>query len=383
MKATRLLFRLFRGFGLDGFSPMQLWDDQGKAVEMDFQLDKIFSARQQFIPTLISEILRSTSKDQKTGNSSQGWILAVTFLICLRFVTGCATLSPSTPIPQKIVKESAPVASSILSDVQVVDKSDSLDILLVGSDDMVYSVFRTLDPLELVVDLPDAVAETEPPTLNVDNQLVGKIEILKLTTESRSMIRVKIGLNRETPYRVIQAYNQIRVHLEKTSLPSASEQTQVEPIAESKAEILRPGAKMGQELDAFRSTSKEYMSSLSAVEKKPLGFASKILVLDSVAMSQELRFYIRADGSLANFKVFHLTDPPRVVVDLMDIQSIETKDVWRLDGPWVSKVRIGLKGNKVRIVFRLVPEAGLPYKVSTGNNTLQISFTPGPGFTSH
>jgi hypothetical protein len=29
----------------------------------------------------------------------------------------------------------------------VVDKSDSLVIILVGSDDMVYSVFRSIDPL--------------------------------------------------------------------------------------------------------------------------------------------------------------------------------------------------------------------------------------------
>jgi hypothetical protein len=197
------------------------------------------------------------------------------------------------------------------------------------------------------------------------------------------MIRVKIGLNRETPYRVIQAYNQLRVHLEKTSLPSASEKTQIEPIVESKAEILRPGTRMDQELDASRSAAKESMSYSSAVEKEPFGSASKILDLDSVTMNQELRFYILADGSLANFKVFHLTDPPRVVVDLMDIQSIETPDIWRLNGPLVSKVRIGLEENKVRLVFRLVHEAGLPYKVSTGNNTLQISFTPGPGFTSH
>jgi hypothetical protein len=348
---------------------------EGKAVEMGFQFAKIFSATRQFIPTLILDVLRSTPKDQRKGNSNQGWILAAAFLLCLGCVTGCATLSPSPPISQKIVEESSPVASSILSDVQVVDKSDSLVIILVGSDDMAYSVFRTIDPLELVVDLPDAAAETAPPTLNVDNQLVG--------TESRSMIRVKIGLNRETPYRVIQAYNQLRVHLEKTSLPYASEQTQIEPIVESKAEILRSETRMDQELDASRSATKESMSSSSVVGKEPFGSASKILDLDSVTMNQELRFYILADGGLANFKVFHLTDPPRVVVDLMDIQSIETPDVWRLNGPLVSKVRISLEENKVRLVFRVVPESGLPYKVSTGHNTLQISFTPGPGFTSH
>ena len=352
---------------------------------MGFQLAKIFSATRQFIPTLILEVLRSTLKSEgrRKGNSNQGRILAVAFMICLRCVTGCATLSPSPPISKKMVKENAPVASSILSDVQVVDKSDFLVIILIGSDDMVYTVFRTIDPLELVLDLPVAAAQTVPPTLNVDNQLVSKIEIIKLITESRSMIRVKIGLNLETPYRVIQAYNQLQVRLEKTSLSSASEQTQIEPIVESGAEILRPGTRTDQELNVSRSAAKASMSSSSVVEKEPSGSASKILDLDSVTMSQELRFYILADGSLTNFKVFHLTDPPRVVVDLMDIQSIETPDLWRINGPLVSKVRIGLKENKVRLIFRLVPEAGLPYKVSTENNTMQISFTQGPGFASH
>ena len=349
---------------------------------MDFQVAKIFSAEQQFIPTLISEFLRSTPKDQRKGSSSQGWILAVAFLICLRCVTGCATLSPSPPISQKIVEESAPVDSQILSDVQVVDKSDYLDVLLLGSEDMVYFVFRTIDHLELVVDLPDAVAKSGPTTLNLDNQLVDKIEIIKLATESRSMIRLKIGLKRETPYSVIQAHNYLRVHLEKTPLPSASDQMQDESIVES-GKILRSGTRIAQESGASSPAAKESMSSLSAVEKKPLGSASKILDLHPVTMSQELRFYIVADGRLADFTAFHLTDPARVVVDIMGIQSIETPDIWRLNGPLVNKVRLGLGKNKVRIIFMLVPNTGLPYRISTGNNTLEISFPMGSGFTSH
>ena len=332
--------------------------------------------------TLISEVLRSTPKNRGRRQSSQGLILAVAFLIFPGCVSGSATPSPSPPISQKIVKQSAPVTSYILRDVQVVDKSDSVDVLLVGSDEMVYSVFRTIDPLELVVDLPDAVAESGPATLNLDNQLVGKIEIITLNMESRSMIRLKIGLNRETPYGVIQAHNHLRVHLEKTPLPSAYDQMQVESIVESKGTILRSGTRIGQESGALPSAPMESMSSLSVTEKKPLGSASKILDLHSVTMSQELRFYIVADGRLADFTAFDLPDPPRVVVDIMGIQSIETPDTWRLDGPLVNKVWIGLQKNKVRIIFILVPETGLPYRISTGNNKLEISFTLGPGFTS-
>lgn len=350
---------------------------------MDFQFAKIFSTKQQCMPTLISEVLRSTPKNRRKRHSSQGLILAIAFLIFLGCVSGCATLSPFPPISQKIVKESAPVTSYILRDVQVLDGGDSVDVLLVGSDEMVYSVFRTIDPLELVVDLPNAVSESGSATLNLNNQLVGKIEIITLPIESRPMIRLKISLNRETPYGVIQAHNHLRVHLEKTLLPSASDQMQVEPIVESKGKILRSGTRIGQESGASPSAAKESMFSLSVVEKKPLGSASRILDLHSVTMSQELRFYIVADGRLADFTAFDLTDPPRVVVDIMGIQSIETPDTWRLDGPLVNKVRIGLEKNKVRIIFILVPETGLPYRISTENNKLEISFTVGPGFTSH
>jgi hypothetical protein len=264
----------------------------------------------------------------------------------------------------------------------VVETSDSLDVLLVGSGGMVYSVFRTIDPLELVVDLPDAVAETGLANLNLDNQLVGKIEIFTFAAETRSMIRLKIALNWETPYSITQAQNHLRVHFEKKSLPSTSEQIQLEPVGKSRAEILRPGMRMGQESGASSSTARDFMSSLRAFNKEALGSASKILDLDAVAMNQELRFYLLADGRLADFKAYQLTDPPMVVVEIMGIQSIETPDTWKLNGPLVSKVQIGLEENKVRIIFGLVPGVLLSHKISTKNNTLQISFTPNSNLKS-
>jgi hypothetical protein len=49
-----------------------------------------------------------------------------------------------------------------------------------------------------------------------------------------------------------------------------SEQTQVEPVNELRAEILRPGTRIGQESGASNSTAKESISSLSAVKKNLL-----------------------------------------------------------------------------------------------------------------
>jgi hypothetical protein len=349
-----------------------------------FRLAKIFSARGELIHTLLSGGLRSKSKYWGRGNSGQGWIPIVAILICVSSVVGCTLPSPVTPFPQEASEESAPVVSRVLRDVLVIDQNDFIEILFVGSDtdSMAYTVFKAIDPLEVVLDLPDTVAETVPAQVTVDNEIVSKIEILTFTEGSASLVRVKIGLYRETPYRVILENNQVRVHLEKTASVSRSERPQVDAVAESGPEVLTAGRITGKEIDPYLPGSRESTSSSYTVEKEPLPPASVILSIDSVVMNQELRFYILADGSLANFNVFHLTDPPRVVVDLMDVQDTETPDVWNLDEPMVSSVETGLHEGKIRLVFRLVPKAGLPYEVHSMDHTLQISFTPGVGFPS-
>jgi hypothetical protein len=50
------------------------------------------------------------------------------------------------------------------------------------------------------------------------------------------------------------------------------------------------------------------------------------------------------------------------------------------DGPWVKGVRFGVYTSKVRVVFDLIPEAGLPYYVMSEENRLVVSFKPGSGF---
>ena len=97
-------------------------------------------------------------------------------------------------------------------------------------------------------------------------------------------------------------------------------------------------------------------------------------------MDQELRYYIIANGSLADYVAFHLTNPPRLVVDLTGVKSTAVTDTLSFGGPWVKKVRFGLYTNKVRVVFDLIPEAGLPYQIVSRDDRLIVSFKAGTGF---
>ena len=48
--------------------------------------------------------------------------------------------------------------------------------------------------------------------------------------------------------------------------------------------------------------------------------------------------------------------------------------------PLVKRIRLGIHPDKVRLVFDLVPAAGLPYQVMSAGDRLVVSFRPGSGF---
>jgi hypothetical protein len=114
--------------------------------------------------------------------------------------------------------------------------------------------------------------------------------------------------------------------------------------------------------------------------KSSLASATKVLSIHQLKTEHELRYYIIANGSLAGYVFFHLTNPPRLVLDLMGVKATEVKDNLSFRGPWVKKVRVGVYTSKVRVVFDLTPEAGLPYDIISGEDRLAVSFKPGPGF---
>jgi hypothetical protein len=64
----------------------------------------------------------------------------------------------------------------------------------------------------------------------------------------------------------------------------------------------------------------------------------------------------------------------------MGVKSTEIEGALSFGGLLVKKVRIGVYTSKVRVVFDLIPEAGLPYDIVLGKDRLLVSFKPGPSF---
>jgi hypothetical protein len=218
----------------------------------------------------------------------------------------------------------------VLRDIRLIYQYGYWHVVLGGSESMPYRVFKVGEPLRLVADLPNTVNKTEERLLVPKNEIIDKIVISMPPQHPQPFTRVEIILSRDASYKIKQLMGYIWVRLE------------------TPPQLTEP--------------------------------ASKILHIDSVIMGHESRFFILANGSLSNFNVFHLYDPPRVVCDVMGVRSAEIPNVWSTEGSMVKELRVAQHVDKVRVIFELIPKRGLPYRVIPAGDRLEVSFTPGSGF---
>jgi hypothetical protein len=208
-------------------------------------------------------------------------------LVLIFYSFGCATKSSAPPTSQADVGEIAPGETQQLRDIQVVDEDTSLDVLLVGSNSMTYTAFKAIDPLRLVLDLPNTESEIVSSPLAVENEIIGKIETMTLTQEPQPLTRVEIALNHETPYEIFQEENQIRVQFEK---PSAFGEARAEPAAETEMAAAQTESALQPVVAATAPAA--------AAASTP---AKKITAIQPIRSDEEVKVYIIGDGSIGNY----------------------------------------------------------------------------------
>jgi type IV pilus assembly protein PilQ len=280
------------------------------------------------------------------------------------YAFGCASQPSAPPTSQADAGDRVSTETQQLLNIQVVDQDDIMGIYLVGSNSMTYTAFKAIDPLRLVLDLPNTETEIESSPLAVENEIIGKIETMMLAQEPQPMTRVEIGLNQETPYEIVQEKNQIVVQFEQTAAV-----VETEPTPEAQVVLFQTETAPEMEAAATPASSGE--------TSRP---AEKITAIQPITYGEELKVYILGDGSITKYNVFTLTDPARVVLDLMGVELAAGKANVPPSDPLVKGIRMGTHPNKVRIVFDLIPAAGLPYHLTSVGDRLVVTFEPGDGF---
>jgi hypothetical protein len=262
----------------------------------------------------------------------------------------------------------------LLKDVNVVYQDGQWHVVLTGSKAMAYRALKVGDPLRLVVDLINTLNKMSPSPLVLNYEVIDAVRAVQLVGEPYPHTRVEINLTKDTSYKIIRRGVEIWISFGTTQPKVEVEPGRTAPVAKPNSQQ----APVTREI-ATPKPSPEKPTPPPLV-RKSLPSARKILSVRQSKMDQELRYEIIVDGNLTDYLAFHLTNPPRVVVDLMGVTSTELEAALSFDGPWVKGVRLGIYANKVRVVFDLIPEAGLPYGIVLEEDRLVVSFKPGSGF---
>ena len=302
--------------------------------------------------------------------------LLLLFVVWIVAAAGCATPT------EEAVKEEPEIVPHVLKDIRVTDKKILFKLMRSGSRSINYTGFKLIDPLRLVVDLFGTVADGLPSPMVIEDEIIGKVEIIEFVHESQPITRVEIGLNRDTAYLTDQAQDEIWVIFFTDPQLIGTTEAQGEPIVHPEVEESLPEIKTEQTAETPQLLEEEPMAPAQPTAEEPVAPASKILNIQQTASGEDLDVSIIGNGRFDNYNTFIISDPPRLVLDLFGVRSTEVKDALILDGPWVRRIRLGLHSNKVRVVFDLVHalETEVPYQVTLGNDRLVVSFKPGSGF---
>ena len=302
------------------------------------------------------------------------WLLLL--MVWIVTTTGCATPT------EEAVKEEPEIVPHVLKDIRVTDKKILFKLMRSGSRSINYTGFKLIDPLRLVVDLFGTVADGLPSPMVIEDEIIGKVEIIEFVHESQPITRVEIGLNRDTAYLTDQAQDEIWVIFFTDPQLIGTTEAQGEPIVHPEVEEPLPEIKTGQAAEPPKPLEEETMAPAQPIAEEPVAPANKILNIQQTASGEDLDVSIIGNGRFDNYNTFILHDPPRLVLDLFGVRSSEVKDALILDGPWVRRIRLGFHSNKVRVVFDLVHalETEVPYQITLGNDRLVVSFKPGTGF---
>ena len=101
--------------------------------------------------------------------------------------------------------------------------------------------------------------------------------------------------------------------------------------------------------------------------------AKEITEITLEKKDDSVRFRILADGKLGNYDSFKLDSPPRLVIDIWDVNSKSLKKRIKLPNPYIKEIRVGQYNDKLRLVFDGSKSQWPPYQIDRSEDQLVLS----------
>ncbi len=104
--------------------------------------------------------------------------------------------------------------------------------------------------------------------------------------------------------------------------------------------------------------------------------ASKIIDIKSSVVGEKTTIEFIGNGPIGDYTAFKLQNPPRLVVDIMDVGNLYPSTTVDVGSPLISKVRLGQHPDKVRFVLDVPTEDVPPYEIEKKENKLVVTLSP-------
>lgn len=279
-------------------------------------------------------------------------IMLVLLLLSLQGLGSCAHLPPEEP---EAIRE-----SRLLTEIGVTDLGDKLRIELDGGSPLSYTMSTSVVPPSVTVDLPGLLKGADLERMEVNQPPVLRVIPREISFPSAG---VQLAFMLSVPV-------EPDVRIEGTRLiidfPKGQGEQTVgagddgsPPVQEDviKASAADPGELSAQELLA-QSMEDLPARTMSKVEVQRGEGEATVIIIGDGEFSYDIRLLSR----------------DRLIVDLLNVESLLLRRVLPIDHPLLKRIRIGRHPHMTRLVFDLPQPA--EYLVQPGSNQLAVRLTP-------
>lgn len=267
----------------------------------------------------------------------------------------------------------------MLTEIRVVYRDGQWRVVLRGPGDMKYRISKAVNPLRVVVNLPNTVCRPTIVTPAIPNEVIAAVKATTLVAGSQPLTEVEIRLLRDTSFRAGQEGEYIQVMFDTATPPSDTRTSQGDSgNMRAKSDITPVLTPPPQAIGPRPVEEGPLSPPMASPVTAP---AAKVLAIEPVATDKVLKVYVRGNGRFAQYHAFPLTNPPRIVVDLLGVTSSEVRGPVPLSHPLVANVRVGLHEDGVRLVFDLIRGEGVSYQVDSQGDQLVVTFMSASGFS--
>lgn len=256
---------------------------------------------------------------------SQIRLKSMAAVCCLALVLGCAATPDKGETPPKEVKKATKKIVAVSFEQQGQTKVVQID----GSDVLAYTSVKQPSPLSVLLYFPHTVLDNIQSATAVEDEVISAVNASTITAAGDTA-RIEILLKKDVAYEVVPADKGLKVVFQKPLVVETKQPAPPAPQPEKTAPLKPVAPKM-------------------AAAAAP---AKRLLDVQADTRQNGTSVFLVADGSIKDYQVITVKNPPRIVFDIFKVKSLHgNQQTLPINTRWIKQVRYYGYPQKIRVVL--------------------------------